>query len=78
MLRYNIEYIDSVQLAIIIGTLDGDRDFQQIAAVWIAKEQLRSLLALRITKTHVSPAPSQVRDRLASFYLFFSSHQHIP
>ena len=78
MLRYNIENIDPGHLAIIIGTLDGDGDGQQIAAVWIAKEQLRSLLALRITKTHVSPAPSQVRDRLASFYLWCADHQHIP
>ena len=78
MLRYNIENIDPGHLAIIIGTLDGDGDGQQIAAVWIAKEQLRSLLALRITKTHVSPAPSQVRDRLASFYLWCAGHQHIP
>ena len=78
MLRYNIENIDPGHLAIIIGTLDGDGDGQQIAAVWIAKEQLRSLLALRITKAHVSPAPSQVRDRLASFYLWCADHQHIP
>ena len=40
------------------ATLDGDGDGQQIAAVWIAKEQLRALLALRATKTHVTPAPS--------------------
>ena len=58
--------------------LDGDGDGQQIAAVWIAKEQLRALLALRATKTHVSPAPSQVRDKLAAFYLWCADHQHIP
>ncbi|HUY44955.1 MAG TPA: transposase, partial [Streptosporangiaceae bacterium] len=65
-------------LGIIIDALDGDADGQQIAAVWIAKEQLRALLALRITKTHVSPAPSQVRDKLASFYAWCADHQHIP
>jgi hypothetical protein len=44
------------------GVLDGDGDGQQIAAVWIAKEHLRDLLALRATRTHVTPAPSAVRD----------------
>jgi transposase len=78
MLRHNIETLDPGHLATIIEVLDGDGDGQQIAAAWIAKEQLRSLLALRITKTHVSPAPSQVRDKLAAFYLWCADHQHIP
>jgi len=78
MLRYNIENLDPEHLAIIISALDGDGDGQQIAAVWIAKEHIRALFALRITKTHVSPAPSQVRDKLASFYAWCADHQHIP
>ena len=69
MLRYNIENLDPDHLDTIITTLDGDGDGQQIAAIWIAKEQLRALLALRATKTHVTPAPSAVRDKLAAFYL---------
>jgi transposase len=78
MLRHNIEALDPQHLGIIIDTLDSDADGQQIAAVWIAKEQLRALLALRITKTHVSPAPSQVRDKLAAFYSWCADHQHVP
>jgi transposase len=78
MLRHNIENLDPEHLATIIETLDGDGDGQQIAAVWIAKEQLRALLALRATRTHVTPAPSQVRDKLASFYLWCADHQDIP
>jgi transposase len=78
MLRHNIENLDPEHLAVIIETLDGDGDGQQIAAVWIAKEQLRALLALRATRTHVTPAPSQVRDKLASFYLWCADHQDIP
>jgi transposase len=78
MLRHNIESLDPEHLDAIITALDGDGDGQQIAAVWIAKEQLRALLALRITKTHVSPAPSQVRDKLAGFYFWCADHQHIP
>ena len=78
MLRHNIEAIRPDYLGIIIEALDGDGDGQQIAAVWIAKEQLRKLLALRSTRTGVTPAASAVRDRLASFYLWCAGHQHIP
>jgi transposase len=78
MLRHNIETISPDHLGVIIDALDGDGDGQQIAAVWIAKEQLRNLLALRRTRTRVTPAPSAVRDRLASFYLWCADHQHIP
>ena len=38
---------------------DLDGDGKQNAAVWIVKEQLRSLLALRATKTHIAPAPAR-------------------
>jgi transposase len=78
MLRYNIENLSQDHLATIIGVLDGDADGQQIAAAWIAKEHLRDLLALRATRTHVTPAPSAVRDKLASFYLWCADHHDIP
>ena len=78
MLRYNIENLSQDHLATIIGVLDGDGDGQQIAAAWIAKEHLRDLLALRATRTHVTPAPSAVRDKLASFYLWCADHHDIP
>ena len=51
---------------------------QQIAAVWIAKEHLRDLLALRATRTHVTPAPSAVRDKLASFYIWCADNDSVP
>ena len=78
MLRYNIENLDPGHLATIIGVLDADADGQQIAAVWIAKEHLRDLLALRATRTHVTPAPSAVRDKLASFYIWCADNDGIP
>lgn len=40
--------------------------------------QLRRLLALRITRTHVSPAPSASRDRLATFYLACADAAEVP
>src|ERR1022692_2091248 len=78
MLRYNIENLDPGHLATIIGVLDADADGQQIAAVWIAKEHLRDLLALRFTRTHVTPAPSAVRDKLASFYIWCADNDSVP
>jgi transposase len=78
MLRHNIETISPEHLDIIIETLDGDADGQQIAAVWIAKEQLRALLALRATRTRVTPAPSAVRDKLADFYLWCADNTDVP
>jgi len=58
--------------------LDADADGQQIAAVWIAKEHLRDLLALRATRTRVTPAPSAVRDKLASFYIWCADNDGVP
>ena len=78
MLRYNIENLAPDHLATIIGVLDADADGQQIAAVWIAKEHLRDLLALRATRTHVTPAPSAVRDKLASFYIWCADNNSVP
>ena len=78
MLRYNIENLGPDHLAAIIGVLDADADGQQIAAVWIAKEHLRDLLALRATRTHVTPAPSAVRDKLASFYIWCAGQRQRP
>ena len=78
MLRYNIDNLAPAHLETIIGVLDGDADGQQIAALWIAKEHLRDLLTLRATRTHVTPAPSAVRDKLASFYLWCADHHDIP
>ena len=78
MLRHNIETLSPGHLDTIIGVLDGDGDGQQIAAVAIAKEHLRDLLALRATRTRVTPAPSAVRDKLASFYIWCADHEDIP
>jgi transposase len=78
MLRYNIENLDPAHLATIIGVLDADADGQQIAAVWIFKEHLRDLLALRFTRTHVTPAPSAVRDKLASFCIWCAGNDSVP
>jgi transposase len=78
MLRYNARDAEPGPPGYHHRRGDGDGDGQQIAAVWIAKEHLRSLLALHATRTHVTPAPSAVRDKLASFYLWCAGHHDIP
>ena len=64
MLRYDIENLDPDHLAVIIGVLDADADGQQIAAVWIAKEHLRQLLA-RAPPAPMSP-PRPARSATSS------------
>ncbi len=78
MLRYNIENLTPDCLDTIITVLDSDADGQQIAAVWITKEHLRDLLALRATRTRVTPAPSAVRHKLASFYIWCADNDSVP
>ena len=69
LLLFVFENLDLFFLSSIIGVFFADADGQQIAAVWIAKEHLRDLLSLRATRSHVSPSPSAIRDKLASFYI---------
>ena len=78
MLRYNVENLDPGHLATIIGALDADADGQQIAAVWIAKEHLRDLPALRFTRTHATPRPALSATSSASFYIWCAGNDSVP
>jgi len=78
MLRYNVEDVSQEHIRKIIEVLDATDAGRQILCCWIVKEELRRLLALRITKTHTSPAPSAVRDRLATFYLACADAAVVP
>jgi transposase len=78
MLRYNAEDVSREHLAKITEILGATDAGCQIMCCWIVKEELRRLLALRITRTHVSPAPSDVRNRLANFYLACAEAAEIP
>ncbi|MGH3402994.1 MAG: ISL3 family transposase, partial [Streptosporangiaceae bacterium] len=76
MLRYHAEDVSQEHLAKITAILGATDAGCQIMCCWIAREELRRLLALRITRT--SPAPSAVRDRLATFYLACAEAAEVP
>ena len=78
LLERNLETLSQDQFAKIIATLDSDRDGQQIALAWIAKEKLRHALKLRARVTGSAPCERQVRDRLWSFYDWCAQHENIP
>lgn len=78
LLTRNLENLSPDQFAKIIATLDADRDGQQIALAWIAKEKLRNALNLRARITGSTPCERQVRDRLYAFYDWCAQHEDIP
>jgi transposase len=78
LLERNLENLSPEQFEKIITTLDGDRDGQQIALAWIAKEKLRDALKLRARVTGSTPCERQVRDKLYAFYDWCAQHEDIP
>ena len=78
LLVRNLEHLSAAQFAKIMDTLGRDRDGQEIAAAWIAKEKLRDALNLRARVTGSTPGERPVRDRLFSFYDWCAQHDDIP
>jgi hypothetical protein len=78
LLVRNLEHLSPAQFAKIIDTLDRDRYGQEIAAAWIAKEELRDTLNPRARITGSVPCERQVRDRLFAFYDWRARHDDIP
>ena len=64
LLVRNLEHLSPAQFAKIIDVLDRDRYGQEIAAAWIAREELRHVLNLRARVRGSVPCERQVRDRL--------------
>ena len=78
LLVRNLEHLNPEQFAKILATLESDRDGQQIALAWIAKEKLRAALNLRARVTGSTPCERQVRDRLFAFCDWCARHEDIP
>jgi len=78
LLERNLENLSPDNFATIIDTLDSDREGQQIAIAWIAKEKLRDALKLRARITRSAPCERQVRDRLYAFHDWCAQHDGIP
>src|SRR6266567_4739518 len=62
LLGRNLEDLRHDQLAKLWNTMADDPALADLHLVWIAKEKLRDLLALRITRAHTTPAASVIRD----------------
>ncbi len=77
LLLRNLEDLRADQLEKLWNTMADDPALTELHVAWIAKEKLRDLLALRITRSHTSPCPSVVRERWASLLMWCADHNHI-
>ncbi|HEY6789976.1 MAG TPA: ISL3 family transposase [Trebonia sp.] len=77
LLEQNLESLSTEQFEKIITTLDSDREGQQIALAWIAKEKLRDALNLRARITGSVPCERQARDRLFAFYDWCAQNEQV-
>jgi transposase len=78
LLTRNLEDLTPAELTKLWDTLVDDPALTDLHVAWIAKEQLRDLLALRVTRSHTTPAPSVVRDRWTSLLMWCADHSDIP
>ncbi len=78
LLDRNLENLSPEQFEKIVSTLEGDRDGQQVALAWIAKEKLRDALKLRARVTGSTPCERQVRDKLHAFCDWCAQNEDIP
>lgn len=77
LLTRNREDLSPPQLAKLWNTMADDPTLTDLHLAWITKEHLRDLLALRITRSHTTPAPSLVRDRWATLLTWCADHAHV-
>jgi transposase len=77
LLMRNLEDLRDDQVAKLWNTMVDDPRLADLHLAWIAKEHLRDLLALRITRAHTTPAPSVVRDRWTAVLSWCAQHDHI-
>jgi len=78
LLTRNLEDLRADQLTKLWNTMADDAALTELHVAWIAKEKLRDLLALRITRSHTTPAASVVHDRWASLLMWCADNSHIP
>ena len=79
LLMRNAEDLPPVALAKMWNTLtEAGEHGQRILGAYIAKEKIRDVLALSPARTHVTPAPSQIRHRLGEFFTWCATFDDIP
>jgi transposase len=78
LLMRNREDLSDEQFAKLWNTMVDDPALADLHVAWIAKEHLRDLLALRITRSHTTPAPSAVREKWMSLLSWCADASHVP
>lgn len=79
LLRRNKEDLSEEQLTLLNAELDHMGTYgRQIYAAWQAKELLRDLLALAVSRTHLSPDRSTISAARYRFNAHIADHTHLP
>jgi transposase len=79
LLRRNKEDLTQDQLTILRAELDHMGTYgRQIYAAWQAKEHLRDLLHLAVSRTHHTPDRSAVSAARHRFFAHVADHAHLP
>ncbi|WP_103546550.1 ISL3 family transposase, partial [Streptomyces sp. SM1] len=79
LLRRNREDLDQDQCALLRTELDYMGTYgRQIHAGWQAKELLRDLLGLAVSRTHVTPDHSAISAARHRFFVHIADHAHLP
>ena len=79
LLRRNKEDLTAEQLALLAAELEYMGTYgRQIYAAWQAKELLRDLLALAVSRTHTTPDRSTVSAARHRFLAHVADHAHLP
>jgi transposase len=78
LLLRNLEDLSLEQFQKLLDVLTGDPAVDELATAWIAKELLRKILGLRITRSHVGPTSGQFSQRWYKLMSWCADNDQIP
>jgi len=78
LLLRNIEDLTDDQFDKLSTTLAEQTHLTDLAVTWIAKEDLRDLLALRAIRSGITPTETEVQQRWDALHAWCETHNHIP
>ena len=78
LLLRNIEDLTDDQFDKLSTTLADHPHLTDLAWTWIAKEDLRDLLALRAIRSGTTPTEAEVQQRWNALHAWRETHNHIP
>ena len=78
LLLRNVEDLTDDQFDKLSTTLAEQAHLTDLASTWIAKEDLRHLLALRTIRSGTTPTETEVQQRWDALHAWGAAHNHIP